>query len=274
MRILVGVDLRLDGHEWLVDRAAWFAGLVGGTVDVLFVTSSKDHSGYMRSLEQLLAGVPEEHRGAARCESGDPVDVLVQCSREVDALVVGPREPGAIERMFKGTMATRVIRGAECAVLVPRGSAQASPGRVRLLVGVDLRHGEPAASVDEAVPWVRAVDATLDAVFVERTRLPYIADARVRAKAEREWATAREPDRRALEELLATSLEVEHRGQALLAEGEAESALVDLSHDYDLVMVGNRERPGLAGYILGSVAEHVVRHAHCDVLTLPTASRR
>lgn len=36
----------------------------------------------------------------------------------------------------------------------------------------------------------------------------------------------------------------------------------------DLIIVGQRGRSGVARYIVGNVAENVVRHAHCSVLVV------
>jgi nucleotide-binding universal stress UspA family protein len=46
--------------------------------------------------------------------------------------------------------------------------------------------------------------------------------------------------------------------------------LVRVSHEYDLIVVGSRPRPGLSGVVFGSVASQLVREADCDILTLPT----
>jgi nucleotide-binding universal stress UspA family protein len=42
----------------------------------------------------------------------------------------------------------------------------------------------------------------------------------------------------------------------------------------DVIVVGSHERGALARVVLGSVAERVVRHAHCSVLIARTASQR
>ncbi len=52
--------------------------------------------------------------------------------------------------------------------------------------------------------------------------------------------------------------------------GIASQVILDaIEHDgYDLVVMGTQGRSGLAHVLLGSVAERVVRHATCPVLTV------
>jgi nucleotide-binding universal stress UspA family protein len=52
--------------------------------------------------------------------------------------------------------------------------------------------------------------------------------------------------------------------------GVASQVIVDAArHDqYDLIVMGTQGRTGLERVLLGSVAERVVRHAHCPVLTV------
>ncbi len=50
------------------------------------------------------------------------------------------------------------------------------------------------------------------------------------------------------------------------------SALED--EEYDLVVMGTHGRSGLPRLMLGSVAEKVVRGAHCPVLTIPLRDKK
>jgi len=52
-------------------------------------------------------------------------------------------------------------------------------------------------------------------------------------------------------------------------------SIVDAAKEgnYDLIVIGTHGRTGVPRMLLGSVAENVVRHAHCPVLTVRSAQR-
>lgn len=54
--------------------------------------------------------------------------------------------------------------------------------------------------------------------------------------------------------------------------GRPESVLVRLSSDADLLVVGSSGHHPLFGLLLGSVAQHCVRHARCPVVVVPMAA--
>ena len=52
-------------------------------------------------------------------------------------------------------------------------------------------------------------------------------------------------------------------------DGLPHAKIIELSKGADLVVMGTHGRSGLPRLLLGSVAERVVRSAHCPVLTVP-----
>lgn len=266
MRVVAGVDLKVDGHGLLVDQAGRFAVALGGRLDLLWVGPSDPR------LEAALTRLPDVARGRALLGDGDPVDGLVGLSDGADALVVGPRKPGVVENLLLGTVASRVIRRARCAVYVPRLQPTfGTDAPTRIVVGIDGDGSGVPWLLDRAARFSEASGLRLDVVWADPSAPAWIPDRRIREAAEQEWRGRRETQRLHLESKLGRAAG-ELAGTVLLASGEAESALVTASESADLVVVGTRERHGVARFILGSVAEHVVQHSVCDVLTLPSGA--
>lgn len=67
-----------------------------------------------------------------RLQSGDPAHEILELGREVDLLVLGSRKHGAILRLLLGSVSSKVVRRASCAVLVVPDS-DAVPGTARPL---------------------------------------------------------------------------------------------------------------------------------------------
>jgi len=68
---------------------------------------------------------------------------------------------------------------------------------------------------------------------------------------------------------LAQSLGIQ-QAEAILVEGAAWHEIVHTAKDRhcDLIIMGTHGRGGISHFLLGSVAEKVVRHADCPVLTI------
>jgi nucleotide-binding universal stress UspA family protein len=52
--------------------------------------------------------------------------------------------------------------------------------------------------------------------------------------------------------------------------GEAAQVLLEAARDADLLVVGSRGLGAITGMLLGSVSEHIVRHAPCPVVVVPS----
>lgn len=275
MRVMAAVDIATRSQRWILSRSVEFAKRLGSTVDAHYVRSASlalaDIDRADRRLQEWVHELPAEIRGQARISIAEsPEEGLVAAGDGYDAMIVGPREPNAIEAFFKGPVAGRVLLKAPCPVLVPR-SERPWADQPHLLVGVDLNGPGQGLLVDAAGMWAERLGGRLDLVYAVAERLPSIRDAHVRARAESEWLAGKRQEQAAMAELQQRIPEG-CRGQLLLRRGDPEGVIVQLSQSYDLVVVGNRERQGLSGIILGAVSQQVVRRSVSDVLTIDTAN--
>jgi nucleotide-binding universal stress UspA family protein len=134
--------------------------------------------------------------------------------------------------------------------------------RPRIVAGID---GSPSSLA--ALEWAaRQADLTGSTLFVVATwHLPSgYADL---AAFNDDYDPAADMQR-VLDDSL-PSIQERHRtlrviGQVI--EGYPGPALVEASHDADLLVVGSRGHSELAEVILGSVGMHCATHAHCPVL--------
>ena len=143
---------------------------------------------------------------------------------------------------------------------------------MKILVAVDLEH-EPAILLRAASQWAQRHGATLDLAYA--SWLKWSAEQLFSEDPE-SFMTSAWHERRSWEEkTLAQWLErlpASVRGEAHLLDGRALDLVVAHSNHYDLVIIGTHGRTGLTALFLGSVAERVVRSAHCDVLVVPLAN--
>ena len=54
--------------------------------------------------------------------------------------------------------------------------------------------------------------------------------------------------------------------RTLIKEGPVAHEIIELSKNYDLIIIGSHGRRMISSLIMGSVAEKVSRHAHCPVM--------
>ena len=53
--------------------------------------------------------------------------------------------------------------------------------------------------------------------------------------------------------------------------GNAARVVLDVAEGADLIVLGSRGLGGFAGLLLGSVTQHVVNHADCPVVVIPSS---
>jgi nucleotide-binding universal stress UspA family protein len=59
-----------------------------------------------------------------------------------------------------------------------------------------------------------------------------------------------------------------------LVEGDPKSQIIDIANNWraDMIVLGSHGRTGLSRFLMGSVSQAVVRHAHCSVEIIRSAS--
>ena len=208
---------------------------------------------------------------------GDPASRIIAAATDVDLVVMATQGRGAGGRALFGSVADRVARHAPTATLLVRGGARpaAAPPLARIVVPLD---GSPVAE--------RAVDAAADVAgplglplhlvrVVEGDTVRASVQAGTRAAAA--YARVQEALKREAEAYLAAWVRrLRNRDLAATAEvrtGEPAVELLGAVSAGDLVAMTTHGRGGVRRWLLGSVAEKLVRLAPGPVLLVRDASR-
>lgn len=205
-----------------------------------------------------LTAIEAEHPATALCEHA--VDV------GADLIVIGTHGRTGLSRMLIGSVAESVVRHAKCDVLTVHPGAEAAAPK-HMISATDFsptaERGLAAAehlsrSFSCHTTLLHVVDASLPALPVgafadddltERKRHAWDALASLRAEQFRDRVD------------VATWVEVDP---------SPPDAIVRTATDRkaDLIVMATHGRTGLASLLIGSVAERVVRHAECPVLSV------
>ena len=277
MRILYATD----GSAASLDAADWLAALPLDEQCELTILSVADpgarveEGAAVEAAQARLAGT----RAAVKTEvrTGHPVEEIVRAAEEHSAelLVVGSYGHSAIERLFIGSEAERVVRHAPCPVLLVR---RRSGGLRSILLGID---GSQCSTY--AAEWLQRSPLFPEAAVRVLTVLPLSAEpvmfsgitlvpSLMEELRSIDQQTLREAEERldktvaqfaAAGKQAAKELKRGHPAVNLLEEAEA--------RDVDLIVVGSHGGSALDRFLLGSVSEHVLRHAPCSVLVVRSA---
>ena len=207
----------------------------------------------------------------SQTDSDSPATAIVEHATEqdVDLVVMGTHGRKGMDRLLSGSVAEEVVRAAPCpvfTVLAPSGERADTPID-RILVPVDLSEQSPLV-LDHATALATAYGAPIDLLHV-------VEEAAFPTAYGMDPLTPSQPDvqERAREALEALAGEIEDFDQALnthVLAGYAARDIVDFADEYaaDLIVMATHGRTGLQRFLIGSVAEKVVRSASCPVFTV------
>ena len=217
-------------------------------------------------LESIAAAMPVGDV-RTKVEIGSPSGALLEASEEAELVVIGSRGHGGFAGLLLGSVSTQVAAHAACPVVVVRGAPD--PAANRVVVGID---GSPASEAALAFAFeeasrhgwsltaVHAWDVpAYDLLVVPNAPIPVplsdVADDEIRLAAEAlAGFEADYPD-----------VEVEQR----LIRSAAVDALLEISKDAALLVVGTRGHGQVVGALLGSVSNAVLHKARIPVAVVP-----
>jgi nucleotide-binding universal stress UspA family protein len=276
----------LDGSETAEAALAYVALLPSERVRLLAVesdradltavcTAARDCKAY---LEAVAAPLRERgHDVDTLVAFGNPAEQILALAAAADLVVIGSHGHGGVKRFILGCIADEVARHAPVPVMIVRGGSRSgsAPAVQLTRIVVPLDGSELA---EQAVPVAAAVAADLG-VPVHLLRVLDIDALRATVQAGIHTAAAymrsREEIQHYAEEYLAEQAQ-QLRNRDLTATGEVLTGspavtLLDVIQPVDLVVMTTHGRGGVRRWLLGSVADKLVRAAAAPVLLVPAS---
>jgi nucleotide-binding universal stress UspA family protein len=221
-------------------------------------------------LDRLRAELTRDHRIEVRArivKALPPSSVTRALQNLIDEehaslVVVGSSRRGVIGRIARGTTAQRLINGcASPVVVVPHGYE--APRQLTTVGVAFVPTSDGESALNEAVTIAQMSDADLRVLTAVK---PGNADASAGPTRH-----ADERNRAQLDDAIAELADGVHGESQVLVDDPAD-ALVSVSPDLDLLVVGSRGYGAQLAVLLGSVSRRVAMKARCPVLVVPRGS--
>src|SRR5688572_27439946 len=258
----------------LVFAHSWHVPPIGGGPDHTFPANLVQQivEDAIRALHDTAAEAKQ--RGARRVDTtlltGQPWDRIVGAlsDKTYDLVVMGTHGRTGLSRVLLGSIAEKVVRHAPCSVMTIRPEVEPKAFQ-NVLCPID--HSEPSRHALELATSLVRPGAKLTLLHVVESPHAWSGEPQI---AE----LLRDCDREAMAELETIAAEVRANLPAAIPvttrtrlgyPGAQILAVLD-DERYDLVVMGSQGRTGIRRALTGSVAETIVRHAHCPVLVART----
>lgn len=275
--VVVGVDSGQSAGR-AVEEAAGQARRWGKPLRIMHATGLSIVPWTEEHLERVAAHTERFRERAVRAapdvditavtEVDDPAAMLVDASHDAAMVVLDGGRLGQAEAVLLGATADKVMAHAACPVMVvPLAADRSATGPV--VVGVDAHeHSAPAVAFAFAEASRRQVHlVAAHSWWWDEANASLAGDA-----PEDEKSGVVEAHRLVVAEMLAGFRDEypDVRVSESLVHGLAGTSLVQQSRGAQLLVVGRRGLGGFPGLLLGSVSSHVVHHAHCPVVVVPS----
>jgi len=208
-----------------------------------------------------------------------PAQGLLEAAKGADLLVVGARGLGGFRGLLLGSVSQQALQHATGPVAVVRSSEDADDASgatpragERIVVGVDGSDSSRAAA-SWAVTEARLRGGALQAVHTWEVPAIY---GPVGIGFPYDTSGLESAARELLDEVVDGAL-AEAGGddddapdvERIVSPGGPAASILEAAADADLVVIGRRGLGGFQRLLLGSVSDHVARHAPCPVVVMP-----
>jgi len=283
-RFLVATDLSSRAQK-AIARAAQLVEEHGGTLTVLHVLAGA--AGYEAHSQQIASQIEKDLRrkvealspkkdrvATVRVLPGTPFVEIIRQGREdaADLILVGAHGEDFIKDLLLGTTAEKIVRKGDRSVLVVKQAVQRSYRRV--LVAVDFSdHSRHALQLAlRLAPQAEFHALHIYSGFEGMLRRAGITGSGI-VRYQRQVA------KEARQQMEVFMRGIDRRRKPIRREvwnGQARREITTIARRLraDLVAVGTAGRTAVPYILLGSVAEHVLREAPCDVLVVRSGTSR
>jgi nucleotide-binding universal stress UspA family protein len=194
---------------------------------------------------------------------GDPRGQLLDMAPTASMVVVGSRGHGPVAGLLLGSVSGALVRHSPTPVVVVRPTPAPGGGVLIAADGTEesltlVEHAYREASLRQTT--LTVVHCLWDAL-IARTRWTTVAEA------EPEAAEARLRIAESVAGMCEKFPDVELTVK--VTRGAVDACLVDMSAQYDLLVIGRPARPLLARLTVSGLTTPVAEHAHCPVLVVP-----
>ena len=207
-----------------------------------------------------------------------PAQGLLEAAKGADLLVVGARGLGGFRGLLLGSVSQQALQHATGPVAVVRSSEDADDASgatpragEHIVVGVDGSDSSRAAA-SWAVTEARLRGGALQAVHTWEVPAIY---GPVGIGFPYDTSGLESAARELLDEVVDGALAEAGGGddapdvERIVSPGGPAASILEAAADADLVVIGRRGLGGFQRLLLGSVSDHVARHAPCPVVVMP-----
>ena len=231
-------------------------------------------------LEQIAAGLRQTGRTVETVVmAGDPAANILEAADGVGAtmIVMATHGRGALSRLLHGSVSDTVGSGRQVPVMVVRSSAPVTGpvGITRLVLPLD---GSPLA--EESLPVATSISRRLGTpihlirVINPIDLLPPAIGMAEAVPAQVYAETEAEIEKDARDYLDKVERKLKDEGLAVTSRvltGTPATSIMEATQLGDVVVIASRERTGLVRWMMGSVAEQLVREDQCPVILVPAS---